>query len=350
MDIESNIVKTDTYGNSITLQKAIQNAEIITLDVGANDILNEININKTTGEIQFDQQQMQSTLNKLGENLINILTKIKTLNPNVDIYLMGFYYPFPYLSDNAQAQLLPLLNLLNKTIAEAGKPFQATFIPTAEAISQNPKAFLPNPLDIHPNKEGYLQLANAFWNKINVKKPTSFQDEIPDWALAEIQYLAQKGIINGYSNGSFGYDDHITRVHSGIMLDRSVIYNNESAPNPSYLDVAETTYGFDVISRLTKQGIFTGDNYYFYPDQSLTRAEMAKILVKAFQLTGTTPHPYSDVASDHWGAEYISILTENQITNGYPDGTFKPDHYITRAEFSKMLALVLNDRLVEKKK
>ena len=82
---------------------------------------------------------------------------------------MGFYYPFPYLSDNAQAQLLPLLNLLNKTIAEAGKPFQATFIPTAEAISQNPKAFLPNPLDIHPNKEGYLQLANAFWNKINVK-------------------------------------------------------------------------------------------------------------------------------------------------------------------------------------
>ena len=338
MDIETNIEKKNAHGQSIKLHDAIKNAEVITLDIGANDLLSKINIDPTKNEVSFDQQQIQTALMEVGQNLAQILTTIKTLNPNVDIYVMGYYNPFPYLPENVQTQLTQLLGLLNQTIENTGKPFQVVFVPTAEVIGKNPTIFLPNPNDIHPNKAGYLQLANAIWNKMNVKKSTVFQDELPNWAIDDIQFLVQKGIINGYSNGNFGSADKITRLQSALMIDRSIIFNHESVPKPSYLDVFETSYGFDVIARVTAEGVFSGNNGYFYPDQSLTRAQMAKVLVQAFDLTGAVSQRYHDVPSDHWAGQYISILTENGIIDGYPNGTFKPDQSITRAEFSKMLA------------
>ena len=348
MDLESNVEKTDTQGHSIKLHDAIKNAEVITLDIGAIDILQKIDINQATGDVSFDQQQIQKTMLEIGGNIANIIMKIKTLNPKADIYLMGYYNPFPYLPVEVQTQLTQLLEMLNHTIEDAGKPFQVIYVPTAEEIGKNPTAYLPNPLDIHPNKTGYLQLANAFWNKMNIKKSTTFQDALPEWATNEIRLLAQKGIINGYSNGNFGSNDTITRVHSALMIDRSIIYNNESIPNPSYMDVFETSYGYDVISRVTAEGIFSGDNHNFYPDHSLTRAQMAKILVQAFHLTGNVTHNYSDVSLNHWGTKYISILTEKGIASGHADGTFQPDAPITRAEFSKMLARALDSSLIEK--
>ena len=54
----------------------------------------------------------------------------------------------------------------------------------------------------------------------------------------------------------------------------------------------ETSYGFDAIARVTAEGIFSGNNGYFYPDQSLTRAQMAKVLVQAIGLTGVVPQRY----------------------------------------------------------
>ena len=138
----------------------------------------------------------------------------------------------------------------------------------------------------------------------------------------------------------------ITRVHSAIMLDRTIVYSDDVAPNPSYLDVTQKTFGYGVIARLTDQGIFSGDGQSFYPDRSLTRAEMAKIIVDAFHLTGTSTHSFSDT-SGHWGAKYINILLENQIAHGYGDGTFKPDRPITRAEFSTLLARASNDHFKE---
>ena len=346
-DLQTNVIKPGIDGNTVDIHSSIQKAELITMDIGANDLLQQI-IDPTTGSIKVDvdQQKLIAALTGVGENLVNILTQIKTLNPNADVYLMGYYNPFPYASVETKAQLTILLNQLNQTIENAGKPFSVTFVPTANSFAVNGTALLPNPQDIHPNEAGYLTLANQFWKTINVKNNTDFNDKIPGWAKEEVNYLAERGIINGYDNGDFGAEDLITRVHSAIMLDRAIVYSDVAAPNPSYLDVTETTYGYEVIARLTEQGIFSGDGQSFYPDRSLTRAEMAKIIVEAFQLTGSSTHSFSDI-SGHWGAESISILSENHITQGYVDGTFKPDQLITRAEFSTMLARALNDRFKE---
>ena len=206
-DLQTNVVKPGIDGNNVDIHSSIQNAELITIDIGANDLLKQIIIDQTTGALIADQQKLIAALTGVGENLVAILTQIKTLNPNANVYLMGFYNPFPYASVETKAQLNSLLNQLNLTIENAGKPFSVTFVPTANSFALNGPALLPNPQDIHPNKAGYLTLANQFWKTINVKNNTVFNDKIPDWAKEEVNFLAERGIINGYDNGNFGAED-----------------------------------------------------------------------------------------------------------------------------------------------
>src|SRR5690606_30098823 len=115
------------------------------------------------------------------------------------------------------------LDNLNKTLAQVSQPFQATFVSTAETFNKKGKAYLPNPLDIHPNHDGYLVLANAIWNEMFIKDGVLFSDDLPEWAKEEVQYLVKKGIIQGYVDGSFGGNDAISRVHSALMLKRAII-------------------------------------------------------------------------------------------------------------------------------
>ena len=129
----------------------------------------------------------------VGENVATILTQIKSLNPNADIYIMGYYSPFPYLAD--QSQIDSLLSQLNKTLSSAADTFHVTFVPTSDSFGQNAKAYLPNPLDIHPNQAGYLVLANEVWKEINVEKPTNFTDPIPDVAKDEITFSQKKELL-----------------------------------------------------------------------------------------------------------------------------------------------------------
>ena len=345
-DLQTNATKPNESGNAIDIKSAITNAEILTINVGANDILQQIDIDLKNRAVHVDPVKVESALRGAGENLFKIITAIKTLNPNVDIYVMGYFNPFPILPEPYKSQILPLLAQLNNIIEQAAAQSQATFVPVADSFALQGSNYLPNMLDVHPNEAGYLALSNHFWRAIDLGKSVEFTDLIPDWAEKEVHYLAQKGIINGYENGAFGASDPIIRLHSALLLDRSIIFSDDLVPNPAYADINEGNYGYEVVARLTAEGIFSGSNQHFYPDHSLTRAEMAKIIVEAFELKGTTSQSFSDTQG-HWGANYISILAENSITDGYPDGTFQPDASITRAEFSTMVARVLNSSFVE---
>jgi lysophospholipase L1-like esterase len=340
-DIQTNIEKPDSTGKTVAIQTAIKNAEIITIDAGANDALREIVINRETGAITADPEKVKAALTTVGQNTDLILKEIRSLNPNADIYVMGYYNPLPSLPSQYQTLLNILLSQLNSTISSTSEPFNVTFVPTAAPIAVNATTYLPNGEDIHPNQAGYLVLANEFWKAINVGKSVELNDTLPEVAKEEIHYLVEKGIIAGFEDGSFRPNNLITRVQSAIMLDRAIVYSDDAAANPGYADVTTNSFGYDVIAKMTEQGVFSGANGYFNPDQSLTRAQMAKVLVEAFGLTGSSTQTFNDVSSDYWASNYISILAENKITTGYTDGTFKPNDSITRAEFSIMLARAL---------
>jgi len=111
-------------------------------------------------------------------------------------------------------------------------------------------------------------------------------------------------------------------------------------------DVVGTDYE-DAVVRLGALGIIAGfpDGTY-KPDEPVTRAQFAKIIVTALGVgeaanyaAGTTK--FSDVPADHWAAGYINVAVDVGVINGYPDGTFKPENQVTFAEAIKMIVAAL---------
>ncbi|MBH0230304.1 GDSL-type esterase/lipase family protein [Halobacillus yeomjeoni] len=152
------------------VMEEIEEAELITITIGANDFINALKTcDLTENEIDFktcDPPAFTSALNNVSNNLPEALDKIKRTNPNANVYVMGYYNAFPYKSIEEQTQIIPLLNNLNSIIEIYTDFYGYTFIPTEEVIAQNYVKYLPNPADIHLSKEGYEVIADEFWKSI----------------------------------------------------------------------------------------------------------------------------------------------------------------------------------------
>ncbi len=104
-----------------------------------------------------------------------------------------------------------------------------------------------------------------------------------------------------------------------------------SDTNSPFADVKPTSKYAGAVTALYKEGVFTGDEHgKFNPSSPLTRAQMAKVLVVAFDLkqVGNAP-TFTDVPSSHWSYEYVSILASTGITVGKGDGTFGLSENVT---------------------
>lgn len=102
------------------------------------------------------------------------------------------------------------------------------------------------------------------------------------------------------------------------------------------------------VTALVEKGIITGDtDGNFNPDTLLTRAQACIIVVKsmnppAAEITGTATQPvaksgYKDMAGYGWAEGYVSYAVQKGVTNGYPDGTFKPGNNVTMNELITMV-------------
>ncbi|MGO4889573.1 S-layer homology domain-containing protein [Anaerobacillus sp. MEB173] len=329
----ANIVD-DIQTNKENIQKAIRKANLITLTVGANDLLKAIG--PIDQNLSVDPAVISGILTDIGTNITKIVTAIQTINPEADIYIMGYYNPFPYHPVELQPTLNSLLENLNNTILAVSNKFGVTYVPTAKPFAANYERYLPNPQDIHPSLEGYEAIAEEFYKAITAKNKTAkpiFKDVPLDHpAYADIAFLYENHIISGFSNGLFQPNKPITRAHVAAILLSAVPFDQAVPPNPNYKDVSENHPQYYAIAKLTQAGIFEGTNGRFHPEQPISRAEMAKILVKTFSLTGETAIDFKDLPEKHWAHEYIQILAVNNITTGYTDKTFRPNQPVTRAE------------------
>ncbi|MDQ0154224.1 S-layer homology domain-containing protein [Robertmurraya andreesenii] len=172
---------------------------------------------------------------------------------------------------------------------------------------------------------------------------TSFSDVRSDyWAKDAIDYLVEKKIINGYPNGKFGPEDTIRRVDAARMMVRALGLNTTNPSNPNFKDVKRGSDGFNEIAAAVEAGIFKGTNGYFYPNRTLSRAEMAAIINRSFDLEQKTSKvSFKDVTTKHWAYKDIQVLVAHEISTGYPNNTFGPDNAIKRAEFATLMAKVM---------
>ncbi len=123
----------------------------------------------------------------------------------------------------------------------------------------------------------------------------------------------------------------------------------EVLPVGIFKDVEETHWAKEAIESLGEKGIVNGRSEGIYaPEENVTRAEVATMIYRMLYDSGAMIEYSKDVASfidttGHWASESIEKLSEMGIINGYPDGTFKPDIVISRAETAQIM-----NRVVEK--
>ena len=157
----------------------------------------------------------------------------------------------------------------------------------------------------------------------------------------EIKGLVDRGLISGYGDGSFKPGANLTRAHAAVLIVRALGLSTSSVSNPGYNDVSTSHAYYKEIAAITNAKIMSGSQGNFNPSGELTRVQMAKILVEAYKLTGSSTKTFSDVPTTHWGYDYVSTLAANGITSGYPDGTFGAKGTVTRQHFSAFLYRIL---------
>src|SRR5690606_33462136 len=120
----------------------------------------------------------------------------------------------------------------------------------------------------------------------------------------EIDYLVNRNIIRGYPDGTFKPSQTVTNAQAAVMVARALKLNVSNRPNPNYRDVTPKTSGYYEIAALVDEGILPKANQ-FKPGSAITRASMARILTRAFKLSGRNHVNFTDVPTSHWAYTYI---------------------------------------------
>jgi hypothetical protein len=199
-----------------------------------------------------------------------------------------------------------------------------------------------------PEKQGtgavaFDQLQAVYSNGTSFAQPLFTDVPNNHWAYNEIQYWTDLGVITGYQDGSFKPEQPLKRAHAAVLLAKAMKLDTSHPANPNFSDVPTDHMYYNAIATIANMGIVTGkQDRRFDPNGTLTRAQMAAILTRAYNLTGTIPQNFRDVPNDFWAYKEISALAANGITTGYKeDHTFRPQNPVTRAQFSAFVYRIL---------
>jgi hypothetical protein len=169
------------------------------------------------------------------------------------------------------------------------------------------------------------------------KEETILNDITGHWAENSIKKLVSIGAINGYPDGSFKPNNKITRAEFATVLVKA--FQLSIGDGKTFTDTAGH-WARDYIGAAADNGVVKGyDNGAFGPDDYIIREQMAVMVVKAAKLSAVT-RDLSFADSEHisdWAVEAMATATGSGIIRGYPDNTVQPKGNATRAEAATVI-------------
>ncbi|WP_419958011.1 S-layer homology domain-containing protein [Psychrobacillus psychrotolerans] len=319
-DLQANVTKpvvgTGNKGDSAELHKSIAAADIITISAGANDILPYFKVDATNSPAEapsVDLAKITAALKQVNVNYSQILKSIYSINPNVQVYVMGYYNPFPHLDKKYQVQIAQLMSGINGAIQSSLAGTTGHFVPTAEKIAENYPANLPNNQNIHLSEAGYKVVADLFHQKLVETFPWISKDvlnvAVSNKTTAILTWKAASD-----NTGITSYAIYIGKEKVGQVTGDTRTYKMEGLEE-------NKAYTFTVIALDA-----AGNTSTVNPSSTIT--------------TGVTPKAFPDI-QQHWAKDYITQAVTARIVKGYPDGTFKPENKITRAQAASIIVNAL---------
>ncbi|NLY21494.1 MAG: hypothetical protein GXZ08_09460 [Tissierellia bacterium] len=202
------------------------------------------------------------------------------------------------------------------------------------------------------------------WTDISVPRPVAdsgyyfnkWNPDFPKYIEKDVTYTAEflpikeqyeethKAYIKGYPDGTFKPADNVTRAEASAMFTR-VLTDDPRGYYNGFTDVKDKDWHNIYVSYLSDRGFIDGyPDGTFRPNVPMTRAEFAAIASRIKNLSGGYTK-FKDVNPNHWAKEYIEALADGGVVKGYEDNQFRPDKYITREEAVTMINRLLDRKL-----
>jgi hypothetical protein len=172
----------------------------------------------------------------------------------------------------------------------------------------------------------------------------SFSDIERHWAKNEIEEWVEKGFIEGYSDGTFKPDNNITRAEFITLINRAFGYTGEGIAD--FTDISSEDWFYGEIAKAEAAGYISGyPDGTIKPNNFISRQEVAGVVVRILALEEDikATEKFVDYGKiSDWSKGYIGAVLAANIMESYPDGTFRAEDFIKRAE-----AVVTLERIIK---
>lgn len=172
---------------------------------------------------------------------------------------------------------------------------------------------------------------------------SSFSDMNSHWADKYAKVLSGKKIINGYEDGSFKPENNVTRAEITKMLVSA--FNPTGTNVVSFTDVAQGSWYYDFVRRASAAGIINGYDGIFNPEGNITRQDASLMVFRVLNSLNKLPSGTASFKDDKNIASYaldaVKALGTIKVLNGDSNGNFNPDAPITRAEIAAVICRAL---------
>ena len=158
--------------------------------------------------------------------------------------------------------------------------------------------------------------------------------------------------LSGYPDGTFGTDRNMTRAEVAQMF-YALLLDKDVEITTSFSDVPADAWYAKAVNTLSSLGMLGGypDGTY-RPDAPITRAEFAAVALAFARESASASCSYTDVSTNAWYYTYVAQASTYGWIGGYPDNTFRPDNQITRAEVcvivNNMLSRAADQRYIDR--
>jgi len=175
---------------------------------------------------------------------------------------------------------------------------------------------------------------------------TKFNDIQGHWAEGQISEAVANGIISGYPDSSFRPHRAVTRQEFAVMLMRALGGAND-APGQSFSDGDQIgSWARQAVADAVRAGIISGyEDGSFRPGESITRAEMTAMIVRALRLplrTGEATSFVDDGNIPNWAKGYVTAAAESGIVSGRSGNAFAPNDIANRGEAAVTLLRLID--------
>ncbi|MEW5897885.1 MAG: S-layer homology domain-containing protein, partial [Bacillota bacterium] len=161
-----------------------------------------------------------------------------------------------------------------------------------------------------------------------------------------VNYLVAKNLLKGYPDGSFRPASSITRAEITALLARASGLTGQKPATPTFKDLGPGHWAYETIETAARAGLVRGyPDGSFRPDAPVTRAEASALLLRLTKESlpaVTLPEVVKDVNSGHWAWRQVAAVLDAGLLTMAAKNSFAPDLPATRAQVARGLAIMLN--------